>query len=204
VLRNLVARIVFMRKASSKRSPWQEALQSLPEAVVALDREWRPLFCNTACERLTGYKRQDIVRSNGEPPTDHFLPRPASLSGFLPTYCTNFLLVRKDRAELRLEATYTLVCSPQGEPLFIIAVLAEIPKERLPQELRLPRGNCLCLSSLLRSPGRNLDAILDEVERLAILQALRTHDGHRLQAATSLGISRSRLYRRIASLGIAV
>lgn len=43
---------------------------------------------------------------------------------------------------------------------------------------------------------------LEEVEREAILQALRNADGNLRQAAEELGISRQSLYRRIEKLGL--
>ncbi|MCK6455051.1 MAG: sigma 54-interacting transcriptional regulator [Phycisphaerae bacterium] len=47
-----------------------------------------------------------------------------------------------------------------------------------------------------------LDAVLARVERDAILNALRRADGQRNKAARLLGVSRSRLYRRMEALGI--
>jgi len=47
-----------------------------------------------------------------------------------------------------------------------------------------------------------LDGILQVVERREILAALRRARGQRAQAARELGISRSRLYRRMEALGI--
>ncbi len=50
--------------------------------------------------------------------------------------------------------------------------------------------------------GTRLDAMLAEYERRVILEALRDADGTRSLAARRLGISRSRLYRRLEALGI--
>jgi len=47
-----------------------------------------------------------------------------------------------------------------------------------------------------------LDRVLASVERREILQALRTAGGQRTLAAKALGISRSRLYRRMEALRI--
>lgn len=49
---------------------------------------------------------------------------------------------------------------------------------------------------------RSLDEVLYSVERREILTALARAGGQRTKAAESLGISRSRLYRRMAALGI--
>ena len=48
----------------------------------------------------------------------------------------------------------------------------------------------------------SLDIILSNVERKEILKALQRAGGRRTLAARMLGISRSRLYRRIEALGI--
>jgi len=48
----------------------------------------------------------------------------------------------------------------------------------------------------------SLDEVLASVERRAILSALRRAGGQRSQAARAIGISRSRLYRRMEALGI--
>ena len=47
-----------------------------------------------------------------------------------------------------------------------------------------------------------LDQLLAEVERKAIIQALRDSGGNRSLAAQLMSISRSRLYRRMDALGI--
>ena len=48
----------------------------------------------------------------------------------------------------------------------------------------------------------SLDRILTTIEKREILAALRRANGQRTQAARLLGISRSRLYRRMEALGI--
>jgi DNA-binding NtrC family response regulator len=45
---------------------------------------------------------------------------------------------------------------------------------------------------------------LDEAERTLIERALRRHDGNVTDAAKALGVSRSALYRRLASLGVRI
>lgn len=49
---------------------------------------------------------------------------------------------------------------------------------------------------------RPLDQTLMQIERREILSALRKANGQRTLAAQMLGISRSRLYRRMEALGI--
>ncbi len=54
------------------------------------------------------------------------------------------------------------------------------------------------------SPARwpSLDHVLASVERREIVAALRRAKGQRTLAARMLGISRSRLYRRMEALGV--
>ena len=49
---------------------------------------------------------------------------------------------------------------------------------------------------------RTLDQVLEEVERRTILNALNRTEGQRNKAAKLMGISRSRLYRRLDALNI--
>ncbi len=48
----------------------------------------------------------------------------------------------------------------------------------------------------------SLDTILNTIERREIISALKRTSGQRTLAAKELGISRSRLYRRMEALGI--
>jgi DNA-binding NtrC family response regulator len=52
------------------------------------------------------------------------------------------------------------------------------------------------------APSGSLDQILTTIEKREILGALRRSNGQRTLAARLLGISRSRLYRRMEALGI--
>lgn len=54
----------------------------------------------------------------------------------------------------------------------------------------------------VNEPPGSLDHILWNVERKEILKALQRTGGRRTLAARLLGISRSRLYRRMDALGI--
>lgn len=59
-----------------------------------------------------------------------------------------------------------------------------------------------CLAGDARSGGRTLDDILGSIEKKEILGALHRANSQRTLAARMLGISRSRLYRRMEALGI--
>jgi DNA-binding NtrC family response regulator len=65
------------------------------------------------------------------------------------------------------------------------------------------RENPFEVINLAEPNRRRLDALLTELERRAIRFTLAQASGNRSHAARTLGISRSRLYRRMEALGIA-
>lgn len=65
------------------------------------------------------------------------------------------------------------------------------------------RGICLVEAvDMAESPKIDLDGVLERVERKLITFALEKTDGARAGAARLMGISRSRLYRRLHALGL--
>jgi transcriptional regulator with GAF, ATPase, and Fis domain len=65
------------------------------------------------------------------------------------------------------------------------------------------KGLCLVEAvEMTNSPGIDLDEILERVERKLIQYALEKTGGARAGAARLMGISRSRLYRRLHALGL--
>ncbi|MFQ5491329.1 MAG: sigma-54 interaction domain-containing protein [Phycisphaerae bacterium] len=66
----------------------------------------------------------------------------------------------------------------------------------------LVRGDVVNVFENVGRAGMALDDILASVEKRAILAALRRSSGQRSLAARTIGISRSRLYRRMEALGI--
>lgn len=63
-------------------------------------------------------------------------------------------------------------------------------------------GDAVRRIDLSRLPEVRLDKLLQDVEKSAILFALRETGGNRSDAARVMGISRSRLYRRLEALKI--
>ena len=72
----------------------------------------------------------------------------------------------------------------------------------MPRELSVVRGEAIEIQDSTERPDMPLDEVLATVERRAILLALRRAGGQRSKAARTIGISRSRLYRRMDALGI--
>lgn len=76
---------------------------------------------------------------------------------------------------------------------------------RSPAQLEGPvrrRGSSVILPHEFNAGERPLDEVLTKIERREIVAALTKACGNRTLAANLLGISRSRLYRRMEALGI--
>jgi transcriptional regulator with PAS, ATPase and Fis domain len=73
----------------------------------------------------------------------------------------------------------------------------------LPEAVNLAGGSARAAKTQGDAEAVSLDDILCDTERRAILTALRRARGQRSMAAKFMGISRSRLYRRMEALGIA-
>jgi PAS domain S-box-containing protein len=76
---------------------------------------------------------------------------------------------------------------------------SELQADDLPN---LVRGEALEVFDSDKKLALPLDDLLASVERRAILSALRRAGGQRSRAARAMGVSRSRLYRRMEALGI--
>ncbi|HUU85694.1 MAG TPA: sigma 54-interacting transcriptional regulator [Phycisphaerae bacterium] len=85
------------------------------------------------------------------------------------------------------------------ESAFAIGSGAVLKAADLPN---LVRGETIEVRDNADRPDMPLDEVLATVERRAILAALRRAGGQRSKAARTIGISRSRLYRRMEALGI--
>jgi PAS domain S-box-containing protein len=73
----------------------------------------------------------------------------------------------------------------------------------MPEVVNLAGGTARATKAKSDAEAVSLDDILCDTERRAILTALRRARGQRSMAAKYMGISRSRLYRRMEALGIA-
>lgn len=85
------------------------------------------------------------------------------------------------------------------ESAFAIGSGSQLEADDLPN---MVRGEAIEIQDNTDRPDMPLDEVLATVERRAILLALRRAGGQRSKAARTIGISRSRLYRRMDALGI--
>jgi len=143
-------------------------------------------------------------------------------SGDVSTSRQRVRIKREDGATVWVEVRYSPMYDSAGQIACVIGVVQDISRANdLEKELRnggpgpytvsrleplLPEPALPALEAEGESGSRNGDGLLDRVlagvERREILNALRRARGQRSRAAKALGISRSRLYRRMEALRI--
>lgn len=143
-------------------------------------------------------------------------------SGDVSTSRQRVRIKRDDGATVWVEVRYSPMYDSAGQVACVIGVVQDISRANdLEKELRNGGPGPYTVSrleALLPEPALPaleitgefgnghgsglLDRVLASVERREVLNALRRTHGQRSQAAKALGISRSRLYRRMEALRI--
>ena len=129
----------------------------------------------------------------------------------------------RDGQHVWIETTYSAIYNPDGNVAGIVGIIREIMDARdMENDLRSATDRALGVGAdqargTLPGPAGgpldedeaaadgetgSLDRILTTIERREIVGALNRANGQRTLAARLLGISRSRLYRRMEALGI--
>ena len=184
---------------------WERLLETAFDAILVLDGARRAVFCNPACERLIGYTLAELRTGRGESVTAALFPNLQTLRGPNPSQRLGFTFQRKDRSHLALDATYTMVFNVPRDVLFVLGVLRESPAQGSAAQTDSGTEGCyMDLDTLLYSHRKGLDQILEAAERKVLRSTLHVAGGRCRKAAEYLGISRSRLYRRLKALGIEV
>ena len=120
-----------------------------------------------------------------------------------PSQRLGFRFMRKDDTCIVLDAVYAVVCNVHRAILFVLGVLRKSAAEAGPARPWSDWEAChLNIALLLHNERKGLDEILKEAERKAILSAMQATGSRCRKAAEHMGISRSRLYRRLRALGI--
>lgn len=131
---------------------------------------------------------------------------------------------RKDGSILWVETIYTAVPGTSGEVEYVLGVLRDISDAKTKEDELLqtiatlrhravgpfageplqaaPADETAASATARYEDNLRLDPLLARCEREAILRALSAAHGQRNKAAQLMGISRSRLYRRIDALGV--
>jgi transcriptional regulator with PAS, ATPase and Fis domain len=188
-------------------------MRSALDGVFVIDRQRRYVLFNEVCSSLTGYSLAevealepccgDLVNCHdrlGRSLKGVLCPATAIFTGNMSSICQRMEIHRKDGSTLMVETVYSPVPGPNGEAEFVVGVMRKLPQCDAEGADRSFRE----IPSLAGASGADLrlDKLLSNVEAAAIRRALRVSGGHRHKAALLLGISRSRLYRRMEVLQI--
>ncbi len=207
-------------------------LRSAADGIFVLDRHRHFVLYNEACERLTGYKADELIDSNchcrevmdcrdeyDRPLSAALCPADGLFDGSVPSARQKMKIRRRDGSRLWIETAYTPVTSGAGEVEWVMGIMRDITEAKVreletAQELNdahrhggaaaagALRGLPTAGETAATSETLRLDDILARVEREAIQRALNAASRQRNRAAQLMGISRSRLYRRMEALGI--
>jgi PAS domain S-box-containing protein len=117
----------------------EEILDNTRDGMFITDRERRILLFNRACERITGFRREEVL---GRPCSSQDLtacedqygrslmgklcPNLRVLSGELPETRQKMRIRRRDGTHLWVETTYTGFRGPDGSVAWVLAVVQDI------------------------------------------------------------------------------
>lgn len=222
----------FSQFGSQTGDSLESLIRNAREGVFALDRERHIVAFSKGCERITGFPKSELNGNaaccheamgcrdeHGRSLAGSLCPALDVFHGEAPSRVQLMRIRRADGKQVWVETTYSPMHDESGETIGVLGVMrpAEPPGEgesrttevllRTGQETSAPSPS----AGAAPAPGWNsngsvdsgpLDGVLLDVERQEILGALRRSNGQRAKAARSLGISRSRLYRRMDVLGI--
>lgn len=199
-------------------------LSTIHDGLFLINRRRAYVFFNTGCERITGYSSDEILGSqctygdivvwrdkHGRALTGVLCPTRALFEGTCNAKKQRMEFVRRDGRKSWVDTYYTALKDAQGNVEFVLGVVRELSAEDLKHSV--PEADDMSLgvtdadSQNPNSPENTaqsmlLDKHLEDVERRAILKALAAAGWQRNKAADLMGISRSRLYRRMEALGI--
>jgi len=206
----------------------QQAFRSAPDGLMVMDRRRRYVLVSEGLTRITGADQAAVTESDcvceqlqgaqctyGDRVSKGDCPMHSILGGQGGTARRRLDLRRTDGEKVRVETCYFPVRDDNNGIVFAVGVMREMAGEPEPSiehtRLAAREGHRLANSLVVAAPPGGatpddevpvLDRTLNVVERQEILDALTRARGRRTLAAKLLGISRSRLYRRMDMLGI--
>ncbi len=177
----------------------------------------RSTILGTAC---TCHELTDCRDEHGRSLADALCPAAKVLRGEIPLYRQRIDIRQRGGRRVWVETTYSPVKDARGAIGGVVSIMRDITetKRREDDLLKTIERNAAAPSrttppwnvtdSASPSPTEEegaagpLDRMLSAIEKQEILTALNQANGQRTLAARALGISRSRLYRRMEALGI--
>ena len=189
----------------------RNALRQSHDGFFMIDQDRRVIMFSEGCERITGHDAASVVGASIS--GDESVPVPGpdnharSLAGELCPARQIFTdairdtkqrmsMLRPDGRRVWVETGLSPMKDAQGGVACVVGIMREV------SEGAAAGGGAMVDAQTSGSSGESLDVMLATLERSKILEALRLADGQRTLAAKQLGISRSRLYRRMEALGI--
>ena len=210
-----------MESQSSTEIGLDRLLSHTHDGVFVLDRQGRYLMFNRACEELTGYQSSEVLGGpcgdvgvkgchdeHGRPLEPPLCPGRAVLKGELPSARQRMRITTRSGQHRWVETSYACILDDRGEPECVIGVMRDVSEAKEREDRRAAdvsaasHGGIDVREDEPDAGVTRLDDVLADVERRTILSGLRQARGQRSRAAKLLGISRSRLYRRMDALGI--
>ena len=173
------------------------------EGFLVLDQQGRIVAYNAGCEHLTGYSLDDASDGKRQYIAACLFPNYWEIAKAGAGHRRRLQMIHKDGHPIVLDAVYTPIRNARSEVVFVACTIttasssAVTVNDPMSSHEAAEDGHAIAATD-----GKSLDQILQEVERRVILSALRSTGGRRTDAAAQMGISRSRLYRRLEALGI--
>lgn len=164
-------------------------LESASDGIFVIDADGRLAACSPACRAMIG--KTDLTISargpvsrifNGSTKTERRIESFESATG----------------ETISADTTYSAISDGNGAADFVLGIMRPVANGSVFDAV----GNNGDAGGV-DIPGQGpLDAMLSRLERGEIIGALKKAGGQRTKAAELLGISRSRLYRRMEALAI--
>jgi PAS domain S-box-containing protein len=173
------------------------------EGFLVLDQQGRIVSYNAGCEHLTGHSLEEPSGGKRQYVATNLFPNYWEIAKAGPGHRRRLRMIHRDGHAIVLDAVYTPIRNARSEVAFVACSISTASPSAVTRN-DLPSGHNGASDAhpIAVTDGKTLDQILQDVERGVILSALRSTGGRRTDAAAQMGISRSRLYRRLEALGI--
>ncbi len=207
----------------------QTVLRNALDGVFIIDRNREYILFSKGCDRIMGQSSASLVGSRcvchtvaecrdtqGRDLSGALCPGMQIFNGEVQA-CTQRMRIRHAGGrQVWVETNYSALGDGNGGVECVVGIMRDITASILrEEELKAALAAARRQSAVVDVGGvstypepasvakpEKLDDMMESVERREILNSLRKSGGQRTRAARTLGISRSRLYRRMEALGI--
>lgn len=179
-----------MQRTITESLTLDRVLEGASDGIFIIDADGRLAACSPACRAMIG--RTDLTIS-ARGPVSRIFSGDATSDRRIETFET------ASGETLKADTTYSAIGDGNGGTEFVLGVMRPVADGAAAS----PDDNDQGSLGGVAIPGQGpLDAMLSKLERGEIIGALEKAGGQRTKAAELLGISRSRLYRRMEALAI--